>query len=94
MPVCKVRLRVTTPVYGMKPKSGFRNTFLSGADGTPCNFPKPMVYGSAGGTVWTVVLSRSGETSAIMLQAPSPRRAWPHREAHARCPACAGSYRL
>ena len=35
-PACKERLRVATSVYGMKPKFGFRNTFLYGADGTPC----------------------------------------------------------
>ena len=36
VPRCKERLRVATSVYGMKPKFGFRNTFLYGADGAPC----------------------------------------------------------
>ena len=35
-PVRGERLRVETSIYEMKPKFGFRNTFVYGADGAPC----------------------------------------------------------
>lgn len=35
-PVCWEQLKVVSSVYSMKPKFGFRNTFVYGADGLPC----------------------------------------------------------
>lgn len=87
VPVCKERLRVTTSVYGMKPKFGFRNTFLYGADGAPCyrTWSMGAFVDRATGRLQAV------EDPAIAALPLEARLEMDYRDRHVRIPATGGA---
>jgi len=87
VPVCKEKLTVSTSVYGMKPKFGFRNTFIRDAAGKPCyrTWSMGAFVDRAGGTLARV------DDATIASMTIEERLEMPYRDRHIAVPSGGGT---